>query len=143
MAKITSWSGNSPHAREVAALERLKAELPAHWFGYANVFVKDPRKDAGQEVDLILVCDDRILMIDVKDWIGTVTQGRGFWYQAKPGRSRKLPPHDCHRIYRVDSAIWQFKVRRAASDHRRHDRHRWQVDNGAQPGMCSLPSSQV
>ncbi len=87
MAKITSWSGNSPHAREVAALERLKAELPAHWFGYANVFVKDPRKDAGQEVDLILVCDDRILMIDVKDWIGTVTQGRGFWYQAKPGRS--------------------------------------------------------
>lgn len=87
MANINSWSGNSPHEREVAALDRLRKDLPTHWFGYANVFVKDPRKDAGQEVDLILICDDRILMVDVKDWVGTITQGRGFWYQAKPGRS--------------------------------------------------------
>ena len=89
MAKITSWSGDSPHAREVVALERLKRELPSDWFGYANVFVKDARKDAGQEVDLILVCDDRIIMIDVKDWVGTVTQGRGKWDQARPGQPPK------------------------------------------------------
>lgn len=57
MAKIKSWSGNSPHAREVVALEKMRRELPNSWFGYANIFVKDPRKDAGQEVDLILVCD--------------------------------------------------------------------------------------
>ena len=61
MATIKSWSGSSPHAREVAALDELRKGLPSNWFGYANVFVKDPRSDTGYEVDLILISDDRIL----------------------------------------------------------------------------------
>lgn len=106
MAKIIPWSGNSPHAREVAALERLNAELPAQWFGYANVFVKDPQKDTGQEVDLILVCDDRILMIDLKDWVGSVTQGRGVWYQTKPGRPPESMGADpIQKLFHANNAL--------------------------------------
>ncbi|MDE4061718.1 AAA domain-containing protein [Phaeobacter gallaeciensis] len=94
MAKITSWSGDSPHAREVAALDHLRAKLPSAWFGYANVFIKDPRKDAGQEVDLVLVCEDRILLIDVKDWSGKVTHSRGNWYQEFRGKQPRSMGRD-------------------------------------------------
>lgn len=106
MAQIKSWSGDSPHAREVLALDRMRTELPSSWFGYANVFVKDPKKDAGLEVDLILVCDDRILMIDVKDWAGTVIQGRGDWLQKVPGRPPKQMGGDpVLKLFRANNAL--------------------------------------
>lgn len=107
MANIVSWSGNSPHAREVAALDRLRDGLPSDWFGYANVFVKDPKKDTGQEVDLILVCEDRVLMIDVKDWVGTVSHGRGgTWFQTAPnGKPRPMGGDPIQKLFHANNAM--------------------------------------
>ncbi len=94
MATIKSWSGSSPHAREVAALDELRKGLPSNWFGYANVFVKDPRSDTGYEVDLILISDDRILMIDVKDWVGKISYNRGQWCQEVSDRKQRTMGRD-------------------------------------------------
>ena len=94
MATIKSWSGSSPHAREVAALDELRKGLPSNWFGYANVFVKDPRSDTGYEVDLILISDDRILMIDVKDWVGKISYNRGQWCQEVADRKQRTMGRD-------------------------------------------------
>ncbi|NNU40590.1 AAA family ATPase [Rhizobium sophorae] len=72
--------GNGLHEREVKGIESL-ASLPPHWFAYTNL---DLATAAGssREIDVIIVADDRILVVDLKHWNGPIESRDGNWFNA-------------------------------------------------------------
>lgn len=69
--------GRGIHEREVPGIERLQSELPDTWRGYTNLELAIP--GGGREIDLIMIIEDRILAIDLKDWKGRIESGDGAW----------------------------------------------------------------
>lgn len=84
--KITN-GGKGIHQREIPGIEKLK-ELPDNWHAFTNLDLALPGKGS-REIDLIMVIDDRLLMVDLKDWIGPITSQEGSWFNGKQdcGRS--------------------------------------------------------
>jgi serine/threonine protein kinase len=69
--------GRGIHEREVAGIERLKKELPDHWVGFTNLELAWHR--GAREIDLIIIADDRILAVDLKDWHGKIESAGNGW----------------------------------------------------------------
>lgn len=69
--------GRGIHDREVPGVERLQAELPDSWRAYTNLELAIP--GGGREIDLVMVIEDRILAVDLKDWKGRIESGDGGW----------------------------------------------------------------
>lgn len=72
--------GKGVHAREVKGIESLAA-LPPHWFAYTNLDLATAR-GLSREIDVIIVADDRILAVDLKDWFGPIESREGQWFNA-------------------------------------------------------------
>ncbi|MFM9859766.1 NERD domain-containing protein kinase family protein, partial [Pseudoxanthobacter sp. M-2] len=72
--------GKGLHEREVKGIESL-ASLPAHWFAYTNLDLATA-PGSSREIDVIIVADDRILVIDLKDWFGPIESREGNWFNA-------------------------------------------------------------
>lgn len=72
--------GKGLHEREVKGIEAL-ASLPAHWFAYTNLDLATA-PGSSREIDVIIVADDRILVIDLKDWYGPIESREGNWFNA-------------------------------------------------------------
>lgn len=72
--------GKGLHEREVKGIESLTS-LPAHWFAYTNLDLATA-PGLSREIDVIIVTDDRILVIDLKDWFGPIESREGNWFNA-------------------------------------------------------------
>ena len=83
--KIKFANAEGAHEREIKGLDILQERLPDHWYGFANYEMILPGK-AGRELDLVIVLEDRIMLVDLKDWNGEVTSKGGKWYQNKNDR---------------------------------------------------------
>lgn len=69
--------GRGVHAREVVGIARLRA-LPSKWYAFTNLdLALAPGKS--RELDVILVADDRIFLLDLKDWAGRIESQGGRW----------------------------------------------------------------
>lgn len=73
--------GSGLHTREVSGIESL-ASLPSHWFAYTNLDLAIA-PGSSREIDVIIVADDRILLVDLKDWRGPVESRDGHWFNAE------------------------------------------------------------
>jgi serine/threonine protein kinase len=78
--KITN-AGRGIHQREIPGLEKLK-ELPDNWHGFTNLDLALPGRGV-REIDLVMVIEDRLLLVDLKDWFGPVTSRDGNWFNGK------------------------------------------------------------
>ncbi len=69
--------GKGVHKREVRGVERLR-DLPASWYAFTNL---DLATGAGQsrEIDVVIIADDRIFVVDLKDWNGRIESEAGNW----------------------------------------------------------------
>lgn len=72
--------GSGLHAREVKGIESL-ASLPSQWFAYTNLDLATA-PGSSREIDVIIVADDRILVVDLKDWFGPIESREGHWFNA-------------------------------------------------------------
>ncbi|MBI3093454.1 MAG: NERD domain-containing protein [Rhodocyclales bacterium] len=77
--KITN-SGRGIHQREIPGLDKLKG-LPDHWHAFTNLDLALPGRGI-REIDLVMVIEDRLLLIDLKDWLGPVTSKDGNWFNG-------------------------------------------------------------
>lgn len=73
------------HHREAPGLEQLRLGLPRSWIGLANYEVSIDGQ--WREIDLILFMDHGVLLVDLKDWTGKVTESAGHWFCG--GHDRK------------------------------------------------------
>lgn len=69
--------GRGVHIREVVGIERLR-RLPNEWYGFTNLDLATGR-GRSREIDLVLVSEDRIFLIDLKDWHGRIESEGGRW----------------------------------------------------------------
>lgn len=75
--KITNC-GRGPHQREVKGIERLQQELASSWYAYTNLELATSPGE-GREIDVVLITDDRIFVVDLKDWKGPIESQGGRW----------------------------------------------------------------
>lgn len=78
--KITN-SGRGIHQREIPGLEKLRG-LPDHWQAFTNLDLALPGKGV-REIDLVMIVEDRLLLVDLKDWRGPVVSQDGNWFNGK------------------------------------------------------------
>lgn len=87
--------GRGVHQREVDGLEKLRG-LPDNWVAFSNLDLALPGKGL-REIDLIMVLDDRVLLVDLKDWRGPISSRDASWFNGTKdcGRSpvQKLGEH--------------------------------------------------
>lgn len=74
--------------REVKGLEALANAFPSNWLVYAslNAF---PRNSAPIEIDVFVVMDDRIVLLELKDWNGPLVTKGDMWLHA--GKRERSP----------------------------------------------------
>lgn len=74
------------HQREVKGVEALAKSFPSNWLMYAslNAF---PQNSAPIEIDLLVVMDDRVVLLELKDWNGPLTAKGDMWIHGRPQRS--------------------------------------------------------
>jgi hypothetical protein len=73
------------HPREVKGLTQLDASLPADWTFYAGLQYF-PGHDTPIEMDLIVLMDDRVLLIEIKDWTKNIKSAGDTWIVGKGSR---------------------------------------------------------
>ena len=71
-------SGKGIHRREIVGIDKLRA-LPADWYCFTNLELVDSGS-MPRQIDVILVLDDRILLVDLKDWNGKITSDSDRWF---------------------------------------------------------------
>lgn len=70
--------GSGIHPREVAGISLLSA-LPPAWYAYTNLDLASA-PGTSREIDVIMVIEDRILVVDLKDWKGPIEGRDGHWF---------------------------------------------------------------
>lgn len=73
--------GNGVHQREVTGISLLSA-LPPNWYAYTNLDLANA-PGTSREIDVIIVAEDRILVVDLKDWKGPIESRDGHWFNGK------------------------------------------------------------
>jgi len=71
-------AGRGIHQREIPGIDRLRS-LPNEWIAFTNLDLSLPQ--GSREIDVILIADDRIMVIDLKDWRGKIESDNGSWIQ--------------------------------------------------------------
>ncbi|MGO7661624.1 AAA domain-containing protein [Rhizobium ruizarguesonis] len=84
--KVRYLSSAGIHHREVKGVDALAKAFPANWLMFAslNAF---PANSAPIEIDLLVVMDDRVVLLELKDWNGPLTTKGDMWVHGKPQRS--------------------------------------------------------
>lgn len=78
IVKITN-TGRGIHQREIVGVNKLQKALPDRWLAFTNLDLALSK--GSREIDVIMIIDDRILLIDIKDWRGKITSEEGAWFQ--------------------------------------------------------------
>jgi hypothetical protein len=73
--------GRGVHSREIPGLEKFKT-LPREWYAFTNLELATGPGQS-REIDLVMVIDDRVLLVDLRDWNGRITSDDGRWLHNK------------------------------------------------------------
>lgn len=79
------------HASEAKGLGALAELLPEKWLLYASFQYLPPRQNP-LEIDAMVVMDDRVLLLELKEWNGELTANGDYW--LIDGRPRGRSPVD-------------------------------------------------
>lgn len=73
--------------REIKGIDALSKAFPSDWLLYVslNCF---PRNQAPMEIDAVVVMDDILLLLEIKDWNGTLTARGDRWFVNNAPRKR-------------------------------------------------------
>ena len=72
-------AGRGVHRREITGVEKLRG-LPPDWYAFPNLEII--RAGAmPRQIDIVIVLDDRILLVDLKDWRGKISSDSERWFQ--------------------------------------------------------------
>jgi len=76
--RIVKLSESGLHDSEVDALEKISKCLPPSWLAYSNFEFRD-KKIGNREIDLVLVTQDAILLVELKNWNGKLRSEGTHW----------------------------------------------------------------
>lgn len=76
------------HQNEHDAIIAMEKALPAHWVGYAGILLVDKNRKS-LEFDILIFAEDRILMVELKNFHGQIHMEDDQWIQTTPS-GRKI-----------------------------------------------------
>jgi hypothetical protein len=76
------------HPREIAGITKVAERFPPEWLLYASVEQVGGRDSLPVEIDAFLVTHDRVLIVEMKDWNGTLTSSGDRWFLNGEDRDR-------------------------------------------------------
>jgi AAA domain/Nuclease-related domain len=85
--RVRYLSSAGIHRREITGIGALAKAYPANWLLYASLQCYPPR-EAPIEMDAMVVMDDRVLLLEIKDLHGTLTVNGDQWIQGNGKRFR-------------------------------------------------------
>jgi sulfur transfer complex TusBCD TusB component (DsrH family) len=74
--------------REVKGVDALAQAFPINWLMYASL-TAFPKNSAPIEIDLLVVMDDRVVLLELKDWNGPLSVKGDVWVHA--GKKERSP----------------------------------------------------
>jgi hypothetical protein len=117
--------GRGVHEREIPGLEKLRALLPREWYGFTNLELATGPGQS-REIDLVMVIEDRVLLVDLKDWNGRITAEDGRWFH----KGRDMGPSPVEKI--------RGNARKVAEILKAHLRDRAKASPGGPKLYCPL-----
>lgn len=85
--------GAGLHRSETKTVDMMVKQLPDSWFGYAGLVVTDSQ--GSMEIDTLIITADRLLLVELKEWNGSITYEAGKWLQN--GKPRGKSPYQIKR----------------------------------------------
>jgi hypothetical protein len=77
-----------PQPTEMEGLAELKRTFPGRWKSYANFIMRQPgRRGQDREIDLVMITDDRLVLVDLKHWSGRIENRGGAKHDRQPRAS--------------------------------------------------------
>jgi hypothetical protein len=86
--RVRYLSSAGIHPREIVGITELASSFPSNWLLYTSLQCY-PRNDVPIEIDAMVVMEDRVLLLEIKDWNGTLTHNGDQWLIN--GRSQRSP----------------------------------------------------
>jgi hypothetical protein len=117
--KIDYISADGIYESEKAALEAMKtqfnrSQFSHKWHGFAGFMMIDKYvKD--REIDLVLLTHDRLVMVELKNWSGTVSAMQDHWLQNGTDRGRSAV-----KVMADKCKILSSKIRKHLAGHARN-----------------------
>lgn len=91
--ELTFLRPQGPQPAEMEGLAELKRGLPKRWRAYANFIMRHPgRRGQDREIDVVMITDDRLVLIDLKHWSGRIENRGGYWHRNDERRDAS-PAH--------------------------------------------------
>lgn len=87
--------GAGLHRSETETINMMVEKLPNSWFCYAGLVVADAQ--GSMEIDALIITADRLLLVELKEWNGTITYDAGKWLQN--GKPRGKSPYQIKRTH--------------------------------------------
>src|SRR5882724_380954 len=75
------------HVREIRGIDALAQVFPPEWLLYASLQCY-PAQGAPIEIDAMIATDDQVLLLELKDWNGTLTHNGDQWLLNGQPRAR-------------------------------------------------------
>jgi len=103
------------HAREIPGIDALAAAFPSHWLLYAS-FQCLPKNAMPIEIDAMVVMEDRVLLLEIKDWNGELTANGDQWLVEGRSRGRSAVDSITMKAKKVSTILsqmipgWQTKA---------------------------------
>ncbi|WP_119273127.1 AAA domain-containing protein [Taklimakanibacter deserti] len=76
--RVRYLSSAGIHLREIPGIDALAQAYPEPWLLYTSLQCF-PRNEPPIEIDAMVVMDDRVLLLEIKDWNGTLTHNGDQW----------------------------------------------------------------
>lgn len=80
--QIRYLSSAGIHPREKKGVGALARTFPSDWLVFASL-TAFPRNSSPIEIDLLVIMDDRIVLLELKDWNGPLKQKGDLWFHVK------------------------------------------------------------
>jgi len=85
--KITLLDPTGIPESEKEAFNKLEDALPDSWHGYGSYEMFQGKE--GYDLDLVIISDDRIIVVELKNWFGEVILRNNSWIQVVRGKEYK------------------------------------------------------
>jgi len=139
--------------REIPGIDALSKAYPPEWLLYASLNCY-PRAQDPMEIDALVILDDRVLLLELKDWNGKLTQRGDLWFVNGQFRGRsaviqagekakKLKTVLVNEIPKLKQLWVDYRVVLTATSTKEHipDEHQkfiWRLDEACQIAQPQL-----
>lgn len=84
--EIKKVGGAGLHASELKAISKMEQQFQSSWHGFAGLVASDTQ--GPMEIDCLIITHDRLLLVELKEWNGTIEYDNGMWIQNGQNRGK-------------------------------------------------------